>query len=152
MLERLDRIVDDISGIKTKLIILVGPSGSRKSKLLKQLAERRQARILSVGVALGPELMTIPRNRRHVQAADMLNGLADNFATQGLLLLDNIEILFDRTLQLDPLDLLKRQANARRVIAVWPGELRQTRLSYAKTGHPEHQEYGVDGLVTFTIQ
>jgi hypothetical protein len=81
----------------------------------------------------------------------LLKNLADEFASHGLLLMDNIEILFDRTLQLSPLDLLKRHAHARRVIAVWPGELREDRLSYAATGHPEHQDYGIDGLVPFNI-
>jgi hypothetical protein len=47
---------------------------------------------------------------------------------------------------------LKRHAHARRVIAVWPGELREDRLSYATTGHPEHQDYGIDGLVPFEIR
>jgi hypothetical protein len=53
----------------------------------------------------------------------------------------NIELLFDRSLQLDPLDLLKRHAHAKRVVAVWPGELqgdtRTGRLTYADMGHPE---------------
>ena len=151
MLEKLDSIVDDISSINTKLILLIGPPGSGKSNLLGQLAERRRASVLSVSAALGRELLSVPSNRRHLQAADMLKGLADGFFCQGLLLLDNIELLFDRTLQLSPLDLLRRQAHVRRVIAVWPGELREDRLSYAKTGHPEHQDYGIDGLVPFKI-
>ena len=80
-----------------------------------------------------------------------MKDLTDETARQGLLLLDNIELLFDRTLQLNPLDLLKRHAHARRVIAVWPGELRERRLSYATTGHPEHQDYGINGLVPLEI-
>ena len=148
MLEKLDRIVDDISGINTKLILLIGPPGSGKSNLLGQLAERRRASVMNVSAALGRELLTVPSKRRHLQAADMLKGLADEFFYEGLLLMDNIELLFDRTLQLSPLDLLKRQAHVRRVLAVWPGELREDRLSYAKTGH---QDYGVEGLVPFTI-
>ena len=64
---------------------------------------------------------------------------------------DNIELLFDRTLKLSPLDLLRRQAQSRRIIAVWPGGMRDNRLTYAETGHPEHQDYAVDGLVPFTV-
>ena len=45
----------------------------------------------------------------------MLKDIADGFTTQGLLLVDNIELLFDRTLQLSPIDLLKRHAHARRI-------------------------------------
>jgi hypothetical protein len=69
-----------------------------------------------------------------------------------LLLLDNLELLFDHSLKLDPLDLLKRHAHGRRVVAVWPGELREGRLVYAEMGHPEYQDYGLDGLVPFEIE
>lgn len=151
MIEKLDRLVEDISGLNSKLVLLIGPPRSGKSNLLGQLAARRQARVLSLGAALGRELLAVPSTRRHLQAADLLKDLADDFASHGLLLVDNIELLFDRTLRLSPLDLLKRHAHARRVITVWPGELREDRLSYATTGHPEHQDYGIDGLVPFKI-
>ncbi|WP_060833052.1 BREX-3 system P-loop-containing protein BrxF [Blastochloris viridis] len=151
MIEKLDRLVDDISGLNSKLVLLVGPPRSGKSNLLGQLAARLQTRVLSVSAALGRELLTVPNTRRHLQAAELLKGLADEFASHGLLLVDNIELLFDRTLQLSPLDLLRQHAHARRVIAVWPGELREDRLSYATTGHPEHRDYGVNSLVPFKI-
>lgn len=151
MIEKLDRLVEDISGLHRKLILVIGPPRSGKSNLLGQLAERRQARVLSVSAALGRGLLTVPGMRRHLQAADLLTELADEFVSQGLLLLDNLELLFDRTLRLSPLDLLRRHAHARRVVAVWPGELQDGRLSYATRGHPEHQDYGIDGLVPFKI-
>lgn len=151
MIENLHGIVQDISGINSKLVLLIGPPRSGKSNLMGQLAARRQVRVLSLGATLGRKLLTVPNTRRHLQAADLLKVLADEFASHGLLLMDNIELLFDRTLHLSPLDLLKRHAHARRVVAVWPGDLREDRLSYATTGHPEHQDYGIDGLVPFKI-
>lgn len=151
MIEKLDRLVEDISSLNSKLVLLIGPPRSGKSSLLLQLAERRQARVLSVSGILGRQMLMVPSTQRHLQTTDLLKELTDEFASQGLLLADNIELLFDRTLQLSPLDLLRRLAHARRVIAVWPGELREDRLSYARTGHPEHQDYGVDGLVPFKI-
>ena len=151
MIGELDHLVEDISGLNSKLVLLIGAPQSGKSNLLRQLAVRRQVRVLSVSATLGRELLTVPGNRRHLHAADLLRGLADGFVSQKLLLLDNIELLFDRTLRLSPLDLLKRYAHACRVVAVWPGELQEGRLSYANTGHPEHQDYGVDGLVSFKI-
>jgi hypothetical protein len=152
MIEKLDRLVEDMSGLNSKLVLLIGPPRSGKSDLLAQLSARRQARVLNVGAALGRELLAVPSTRRHLHATDLLKDLADDAASHGLLLMDNIELLFDRTLQLSPLDLLKRHAHARRVIAVWPGEIREDRISYAMTGHPEHRDYGIDGLVPFRIQ
>jgi len=152
MIEKLDRLVDDIASLNSKLALLIGPPRSGKSSLLMQLSARRQVSVLNIGAALSRELLVVPSTRRHLHTADLLKNLADHFASNGLLLIDNIEVLFDRTLQLSPLDILKRHAHARRVIAVWPGELREDRLSYATTGHPEHQDYGIDGLVPFEIR
>ena len=151
MIEKLENLVDDITSLNSKLVLLIGPPRSGKSGLLAQLSERRDTPVLNVAATLGRQLLAIPSTRRHLQAADLLNDLGDQTARQGLLLLDNIELLFDRTLHLNPLDLLKRHAHAGRVVAVWPGELRENRLSYAATGHPEHQDYGIDGLVPFEI-
>jgi ABC-type uncharacterized transport system YnjBCD ATPase subunit len=151
MIEKLNRIVDDISDINSKLVLLIGPPKSGKSNLLGQLAGCRDVRVLCLGANLGRELLTVPSTRRHLQVAELLNGLVDRFASQGLLLIDNIELLFDSKLKLSPLDLLKRQAQARRVVAVWPGDLMDNRLSYAVTGHPEHQDYGTDGVVPCKI-
>ena len=151
MIEKLENLVDDITSLNSKLVLLIGPPRSGKSRLLAQLSERRDTPVLNVGAGLGRQLHAIPSTRRHLQAADLLKDMADEVARHGLLLLDNIELLFDRTLQLNPLDLLKRHAHAGRVIAVWPGQLRENRLSYATTGHPEHQDYGIDGLVPFEI-
>lgn len=151
MIDKLNRLVDDITSLNSKLVLLISPPQSGKSVLLARLSERRRVRVLNVGATLGRQLLTVPSTRRHLQAADFLKDLTDDVAGHGLLLMDNIELLFDRTLQLSPLDLLKRHAHARRVIAVWPGELREDRLSYATRGHPEHQDYGIDGLVPFIV-
>jgi hypothetical protein len=151
MIEKLEHLVDDITSLNSKLVLLIGPSRSGKTALLAQVSQRRNAPVLNVGAALGRRLLEVPSTRRHLQAADLMKDLTDETARQGLLLLDNIELLFDRTLQLNPLDLLKRHAHARCVVAVWPGELRERRLSYAATGHPEHQDYAIDGLVPFEI-
>lgn len=151
MIEKLENLVDDITSLNSKLVLLIGPPRSGKSGLLAQLSERRDTPALNVAATLGRQLLAIPSTRRHLQAADLLNDLVDETARHGLVLLDNIELLFDRTLHLNPLDLLKRHAHAGRVVAVWPGELRENRLYYAATGHPEHQDYGIDGLVPFEI-
>ena len=151
MIEKLEELVDDITSLNSKLVLLIGSPGSGKTFLLSQLSKRQDAPVLNVGTMLGRQLLVVPGTRRHVQAAALLKDLTRETAHQGMLLLDNIELLFDRTLQLDPLALLKNHAHARRVIAVWPGELRECRLSYAAKGHPEHQDYGIDGLVPFEI-
>ena len=152
MIERLDDLVNDITSLNSKLVLLIGPPQSGKSELLSGFSERRNASILNVGATLGRKLLAIPSTRRHLLATDMLKDLADKAAQNDLLLLDNIELLFDQALQLNPLEVLKRHAHARRVVAVWPGQLQEDRLSYATTGHAEHQDYAVDGVVPFKVR
>ena len=152
MIDRLERLVEEIAALHSKLVLLIGAPGSGKTALLQVLGKNRGATPLNIGSALGSRLAAIPQKQRPLQTNTILRELADKHAVGDLLLLDNIELLFDRTLQLDPLDLLKRHAHARRVVAVWPGELRDRRLIYAEMGHPEHQDYGLEGLVPFAIQ
>jgi len=152
VIDRLERLVEEIAALHSKLVLLIGAPGSGKTALLQVLGKNRGATPLNIGSALGSRLAAIPQKQRPLQTNTILRELADQHAVGDLLLLDNIELLFDRTLQLDPLDLLKRHAHARRVVAVWPGELRDGRLIYAEMGHPEHQDYGLEGLVSFAIQ
>ncbi|TLD44379.1 MAG: hypothetical protein FAZ92_03367 [Accumulibacter sp.] len=152
MLEQLDRLATDVVAINSKLILLVGAPAAGKTALLIAFGERVAVEPISVGPELGRRLAALPQRQRHLRVNGILRELADQHAVGDLVLLDNIELLFDRTLRLDPLDLLKRHAHARRVVAVWPGELRDGRLVYAEMGHPEHQDYGLEGLVPFAIQ
>ena len=151
MIEKLDRFVGDIGAVHSKLILLVGSSRIGKTALLGAFGRRRNVVPLNVGLELASLLSVVPQKQRHLQANTILRELADAHAKDDLLLVDNIELLFDQSLKLDPLDLLKRHAHARRVVGVWPGELREGRLTYADMGHPEHQSYAVEGLVTFEI-
>lgn len=151
MLEELERVVGETNNLNSKLVLLVGSPRSGKSKLLNTLAKKWDAKVLRIGTDLGRLLVSIPITRRQLLASELLGELANDTASNGILFLDNIELLFDRTLKLDPLSLLKRHAHARRVVAVWPGELHAERLTYATTGHPEYQDYGSDGLVPFRV-
>jgi ABC-type uncharacterized transport system ATPase component len=132
--------------------LLIGSPGSGKTTLLAELAARHKAMVLNVGATLGSRLAAMPHRQRALKANSILRGLAEEHASGELLLLDNIELLFDRSLRLDPLDLLKRHAHARRVVAAWPGELRDGRLTYAEMGHPEYQDYSLDGVVPFKVE
>ena len=156
VIEKLERMVDEVGALQSKLILLIGPPNSGKTALLHSLAKRKGVTPLNVGAELGGRLAGMPQRQRHLQTTTILRELADQHAPSDLLLLDNIELLFDRSLQLDPLDLLKRHAHAKRVVAVWPGELqgdtRTGRLTYADMGHPEHQDYSLSGVVPFEIQ
>ena len=155
LIEKLERLVDEVGALQSKLVLLIGAPNAGKTALLHALTKSKGVTPLNVGAELGGRLAGMPQRQRHLQTMTILRELVDQHAPGDLLLLDNIELLFDRSLQLDPLDLLKRHAHARRVVAVWPGELqgdaRTGRLTYADMGHPEHQDYSLAGVVPFEI-
>ncbi|WP_295584097.1 BREX-3 system P-loop-containing protein BrxF [uncultured Lamprocystis sp.] len=169
MLTRLERLVDDLAALHSKLVLLAGPPGSGKTALLRAFGDHTGASILSLGAALGRRLAAVPHRERQLQTGSLLREIVKPHCRGDLLLIDNIEILFDASLALNPLDLLKRQAQARRVVAVWPGALRQggtdpvggtgagrpgafqPRLTYAEMGHPEYRDYGLDGVVVLDL-
>jgi ABC-type uncharacterized transport system ATPase subunit len=151
MLAHLERLVDDLAALHSKLVLLIGPPGSGKTALLRAFGDRTGASPLNVGAELGRRLAAVPHRDRQLQAGSLLREIARPHCCGDLLLIDNIELLFDASLALSPLDLLKRQAQARRVVAVWPSALRHggngPRLTYAEMGHAEYRDYGLDGVI-----
>lgn len=152
MLLQLEQLVGEIGALHSKLILLIGPPRVGKTALLVAFGKRVEAEPLNVGSELGRRLAAIPQKQRHLQAGTELRELADVHAKGDLLLMDNIELLFDTSLQLNPLDLLKQHAHTRRVVAVWPGVLRDGRLTYADMGHSEQRNYATNGLVPLEMQ
>ncbi|WP_043359370.1 BREX-3 system P-loop-containing protein BrxF [Methyloversatilis universalis] len=151
MLARLERLIGEIGDLNSKLILLVGPSRSGKTQLLRQLGTKLNIEPLNVGLELGRRLAATPNNKRSFSAGELLREIADKERTEDPLMLDNIELLFEPGLQINPLDLVRRLAHSKRVVAVWPGELRGDRLVYADMSHPEHRDYSRDGVVVLEI-
>ncbi len=154
-LDKLERLIGEIGDLNSKLILLVGPSRSGKTQLLRQLSAKLNVEPLNVGLELGRRLAATANNKRSFSAGELLREIAllEPFwdRTETPLLLDNLELLFEPSLQINPLDLVRRLAHSRRVVAVWPGELRGDRLIYADMSHPEHRDYSQDGVVVLEI-
>lgn len=137
MLAKLERLIGEIGDLNSKLILLVGPSRSGKTQLLRQLSAKLNIEPLNVGLELGRRLAATPNNKRGFSAGELLREIADKERTEDPLLLDNLELLFEPGLQINPLDLVS--------------ELRCDRLVYADMSHPEHRDYSRDGVVVLEI-
>ena len=151
MIAKLERLIGEIGDLNSKLVLLVGASRSGKTKLLRDLGTKLNIEPLNVGLELGRRLAATPINKRGFSAGELLREIAEMERTDDPLLLDNLELLFEKSLQINPLDLVKRLAHSKRVVAAWPGELRGDRLIYADMSHPEHRDYSRDGVVVLEI-
>jgi hypothetical protein len=125
-LRRLERLVEEIGDIHNKLILLVGNGG--KTRLLSALAQRLGTTPFNVGVKLGHRLAATPVSERGFSTNELLREITDSARGDAPLLLDNLEVLFEPSLKVDPLDLIERLVRSRRVVAAWPGEMCGGRL------------------------
>ena len=63
------------------------------------------------------------------------------------MVLDNLEMLFDSTLKLDPIACLKQASRNRTIIASFPGVIDDGQLIYAEPSHAEYRRFPTDDLL-----
>jgi len=61
-------------------------------------------------------------------------------------IIQGIEILFDRTLSIDPIRLLENCSRNKTLLVFWPGNKTDSALSYAEPSHPEYRAYKYSDL------
>jgi len=133
-------------------VIVAGSPGSGKSRLLRALAVRHTWPLLNTNLALAQVLVAVPEAERAYRVGDAMVDAADEAAgTSGVLLIDDIELLFTSALKVNPLKMLARIARNRAIAAVWPGGWDGTELSWAIAGHPEHRRWPAERAMVFAV-
>lgn len=123
-----------------RLVLLVGPPESGKTPRLRDLAAAGPHPIVSVAGPAAARLLEFTERQRRQRASEVVTELVE--ANEGsVILLDDIELLFEPTLAVDPLRLLQSLARNRTVVAAWPGTYADGTLTYADSAHPEHRIY-----------
>jgi hypothetical protein len=137
-----------------RLVLLVGATGSGKSAVLLSIAEELGISVINVNLSLSRELLELTAKQRSLRLPGILDCMAED--STSLLVMDDLEILFDKSLKQDPLRLLQGISRNRTVIASWNGTYTEGRLLYAELGHHEYRSYdavdalivGMDGMAT----
>ncbi|MEZ8925399.1 MULTISPECIES: BREX-3 system P-loop-containing protein BrxF [Vibrio] len=60
--------------------------------------------------------------------------------------LTKLDVLFEPTLENDPMRLLKSIAKSQTVVAIWPGEITETSVVYSKPGKSDYKTYSLKEL------
>ena len=117
--------------------------------LLNRVRAKVDCQRLNLGLVLSQRLLDVPARQRALQTPQILTDLLTG---SGNLLVDHIELLFDPTLQIDPLRVLKAASRRRSLIVIWPGALTEGgHLVYAEPGHPEYRRYDSADLADVTV-
>lgn len=118
------------------LVVKTGDSNKDSRYIAKGLNIQR----INIGEKLGRELLEIPAKRRPLKVAEVLEVLLDDVGGDGALL-DHIEILFEESLSVDPLTLLRSVSRRHLVVVMWSGEVEAGNLVYGVPGHHEYRSY-----------
>lgn len=135
IIEKLERMPE----LYHRLLLVAAPSGSGKTAALQDVATRTGAQLLNLNLVLSRRMLDLTERQRALQLNRVLEEVVGR--DESLVLLDNIEILFDVTLKQDPLRLLQGVSRNRTVVAAWNGTLENGYLSYATPEHPEYRRY-----------
>jgi len=176
--DRIIKGIDQAAGLYHRLVILAAPAGAGKTAALQDVRERTSALLINVNLELSRRMLDLTERQRALQLprllAEIVGASAADLPAQqskaalqaGVVLLDNIELLFDLSLKQDPLRLLEGLSRNKTVVAAWSGEIRaedrglrvesiisdnstpitqssSLYLVYATPDHPEHKRYPV---------
>jgi hypothetical protein len=138
--------LDAARSLYNQIVLLVGGIESGKTSVLRALASECGTEVINVNLMLSSRLLELTPRQRTRRMPEILGEIVET--AQFPVLLDNIEILFEKELRLDPLRLLLGISRNHLMAASWNGTAADGKLIYAEPGHPEYRRYdSIDPLI-----
>ena len=144
-----ERVIEEIGHARSlyhRLVLVVGEAGAGKTAALRAAAERTGAPLVNVNLELSRRLLDLTERQRALRVRPILDRIVAERGSD-VVLLDNLELLFDAALRQHPLRLLQDLSRSRVVAAAWNGSLEGGHVRHAVPGHPEHRRYPLDGVL-----
>ena len=138
IIRRLEQVVEQYY----RLVLVVAAAGGGKTAALQEVSERIGAPLINVNLELSRRMLELTERQRALRLLKLLSDIVVE-AGSDVVLLDNIEILFDVSLKQDPLRLLQRLSRSKTVVAAWNGSIVDGYLTYAVPSHPEYCRYEI---------
>jgi len=138
-----DRVIKRIgqaAELYHRLVMLVAPAGAGKTAALQDVRERTAAPLVNVNLELSRRMLDLTERQRALQLPRLLAEIVGASAAD-VVLLDNVEVLFDVSLKQDPLRLLQGLSRNKTVVAAWSGTIDGEHMVYATPDHPEYKRY-----------
>ena len=150
-----NKIIEEIQKSKNRynrLILIVGPYNSGKTSLLRDIGRDLNNDVININLELSRLLLNMSKKERMFNAQKVLNEIIENNSEEGgVVLLDNIEILFDVEVKIDPLKTLKDLARHYFIVSTWSGRIENDFIIYGQIGHREYRKNPANDLITFTM-
>jgi len=149
-----EEIIDQINQthqLYHRLVLVVGPSGSGKTSLLQEVSKQTRFRYINLNLELSRALLELTERQRILRLPLLVDEIIGQTGDQ-VVLIDNLEILFEVSLKQDPLRLLQQISRNRTVVATWNGTMAGGYLTYAAPNHPEYRRYPAHDLLAVTLE
>ena len=124
-----------------RLMLVVAPAGAGKTTALSDVRYRTGASLVNVNLELSRRMLELTQIQRALQVPRLLREVVGN--GDEMILLDNIEVVFDVDLKQDPIRLLQGLSRNKIVVAAWNGTIVGEFLTYATPDHPEYRRYPI---------
>lgn len=148
IIEEIERSINNYN----RLILIVGQYNSGKTSLIREIGKDLNLDVINVNLELSRNLLDMSKKERMIQAQSVFNSIIEkNIIKDSVVLLDNIEILFDYELKIDPLKVLKDLSKYYCVVATFSGKLDNNSIIYSQTGHREYRKYQSNELITYSM-
>jgi RNase adaptor protein for sRNA GlmZ degradation len=143
----LRRVIQQAGDLYHRLVLLAGSQGSGKTAALQAVSKTQGFPLINVNLQLCKAMLELTRNQRTRQVEHLFKAVVAAASTE-VVLLDNLEVLFDPGLEVEPLRLLLGASRNQTLVAAWNGTFRDGTLVYAEPGHPEFAQFKqVEALV-----
>ena len=147
--DQIIRKVKPAAELYHRLILVVAPAGAGKTTVLRDVRGRIGAPLVNVNLALARRMLDLTERQRSLQLQRLLEEIIFDHDEE-VILLDNIEIIFDLSLHQDPLRLLQRISRNKTVVAAWNGTIDGDFLTYAAPAYIEYRRYPIRDLLIVT--
>ncbi|MEA5594796.1 BREX-3 system P-loop-containing protein BrxF [Rivularia sp. UHCC 0363] len=117
----------------------------------QQVAESIDGQYININLELSKLLLELTQKQRLLKAERLLKQIIESTNSQ-VIFLEHLEILFDTSLQLDPLRCLQKLARNYTIVAIWKGKIEKKHLVYAEREHPEYKSYPIDGFLVVNLE
>ncbi len=143
--DKLQNLIDDAKHQYNKLVLVIGLEGTGKTTLLCKFSESKSCPLVNLNLELSRKMLELTKRQRSLKLPKLLREIVDTNGSD-IILLDNIELLFDTSLQQDPLRLLQGISRNTVIVASWTGSLQGNKFVYASPEHIEYKKYSVNEI------
>lgn len=133
-------LCETASTLYHRLVLVVGPARSGKTRLLQAAAAANGWPLINLNQRVSEPLLELTQRQRALRVPRIVDDVVGGTGA-AVVLIDNLELLFSRDLYQDPLRLLQGLARSRTIVASWPGAIVGRQLTYAEPSHPEYRRY-----------